>query len=132
MDWNQIVAELKPLLVLFAAVASVALLLGLFLMGVALWRLRRLRLPPDADFVEAMSLTPLLVVLVLDLLDFGLDFLSAPLAWAFLSKLGLRPLRGAAVIEVLIPGTQFIPTMTLAWLLVRLLGPRRFRRLLPG
>lgn len=132
MDWNQLVEQFKPLVTLFVSLALLALLLGLLLMGVALWRLRRLRLPPDADFVEAMSLTPLMVVIVLDLLDFGLDFLSVPLAWVFLAKIGLRPLRGAAVIEELIPGTQFIPTMTLAWLAVRLLGPRRLRRILPS
>jgi len=131
MDWHQLVADLKPLASLFFGAAIVALLLGLTLMTVALWRLRRLRLPPDADFVEAMNLTPLLVVIILDLLDFGLDFLSAPLSWVFLSKLGLRPLRGAAVIEDLIPGTQFIPTMTLAWLAVRLFGPRRLHQVLP-
>lgn len=48
------------------------------------------------------------MVLLLDLLDFSLDFLSAPIAWVILG------MRGVAVVEVLIPGTQFIPTMTLA------------------
>lgn len=132
MEWNELITELRPLLTFLAAAAGIALLLGLALMFLAIWRLRRLHIPPDADFVEAMSLTPLIVVLVLDLLDFALDFLAAPIAWAFLTRLGLRPLRGAAVIEQLIPATQFIPTMTIGWLAVRLLGPRRLRRILPS
>lgn len=125
MDWTTFDERLGSLLLTFAAVAGVALVIGLILMAIAIWQVRRLRLPPDATFVEAMALTPLLVVVTLDLLDFSLDFLSAPIAWLFLSKLGLTPLRGAAVIEDLIPGTQFIPTMTLAWVLVRFFGPSR-------
>jgi hypothetical protein len=62
---------------------------------------------------------------LLDLLDLGLDFFSAPVAWVILTKLGLGPLRGVTVVESLIPGTQFIPTMTLAWLFARYFDPNR-------
>ena len=50
----------------------------------------------------------------------GEDF-SAPIAWPLLGRLGLTPLRQVTVIEELIPGTQVIPTMTLAWLAARII-----------
>jgi hypothetical protein len=96
-----------------------ALLFSIMLGGFVLWRVRKIQLPPDADFFTAMRMTPLVVVLLLDLLDFTLDFLSAPVAWLLLTRLGLGPLRGVTVVESLIPGTQIIPTMTLAWIAVR-------------
>lgn len=130
MEWPQLSGDARSLLALLAGALILSTVLGLLLMFWVLWRVRRLRIPPDADFMEAMRLTPFVVVLVLDLLDFGLDFLSAPIAWVFLTRLGLHPLRGAAVVEELIPGTQFIPTMTLAWLLVRVFGLGRGRRFL--
>ncbi len=64
-------------------------------------------------------------MIALDLLDFSLDFLSAPFAWVLLGRLGLQPLRAVTVIESLIPGTQFIPTMTAAWILARLIHRNR-------
>jgi hypothetical protein len=96
-----------------------ALLFSIMLGGFVLWRVRKIQLPPDADFFTAMRMTPLVVVLLLDLLDFTLDFLSAPVAWLLLTRLGLGPLRGVTVVDSLIPGTQIIPTMTLAWIAVR-------------
>lgn len=117
MDWGQLFQTLL-------LISGVALLLAT-LMGVWVWRnVRRLRLPADATFVEAMRLTPFSVVLFLDLLDLGLDVFSAPISWVVLGHLGLRQLRGASVLEGLLPGTQAIPTMTVAWFLVRLFGPR--------
>ena len=95
--------------------------------GFVLWRVRKIQLPPDADFFTAIRLTPLVVVLLLDLLDFTLDFLSAPVAWLLLTRLGLGPLRGVTVVESLIPGTQIIPTMTLAWIAVRVFKVDRVR-----
>jgi hypothetical protein len=104
-------------------VSGISLVLAA-IVGVWVWnRVKRLRLPADATFVEAMRLTPFSVVLFLDLLDLGLDIFAAPVAWVVLSRLGLRQLRGASVIEALVPGTQMLPTMTTAWLLVRLFGP---------
>jgi hypothetical protein len=86
--------------------------------------IRRVRLPEGADALTALRMTPLSVVVLLDLLDLALDFLSAPLAWIILTRLGLGPLRGVTVVESVIPGTQFIPTMTLAWLFARFVDPR--------
>ncbi|MGA9533523.1 MAG: hypothetical protein WBR18_12465 [Anaerolineales bacterium] len=106
----------------YVAIGLIAL--GLVLAAVvAAWvviRVRRLRIPAGAGFWDALRLTPFSVVLLLDLLDFSLDIFGAPLAWAVLGYLGLRPLRAVTVVESLVPGTQLIPTMTVAWLAARL------------
>ncbi len=104
-----------------------ALLLAVAVGAYVFVRIRRINLPPEAGALEALRLTPLSVVVLLDLLDLGLDFLSAPVGWIILTRLGLGPLRGVTVIESLIPGTQFIPTMTLAWVYARYLDPGRNR-----
>lgn len=118
--------RISPELVLVGQVMLVAMLLSLVLAGalIALTyrRLKRIRIPPGAGFVTALRHVPLTLVLFLDLLDFGLDFFSVPIAWVILGKLGLQPLRGVTVVEEAIPGTQFLPTMTAAWLAVRLLS----------
>jgi hypothetical protein len=106
---------LYPLLALFGMALALAILLLLWIV----WRIRRINLPPDADWITAMRATPFVVVVMLDLLDFSLDFLSAPFAWVLLTYLGLKPLRAVTVIESLIPGTQFLPTMTAAWVIAR-------------
>ena len=117
VDWQQLFLYLL-------AFAGIWLLLATIL-GIWIWRsVTRLRLPDDVTFIEAMRLTPFRVVLFLDLLDFGLDFFSAPISWMMLSRLGLSKLRGATILEAFIPGTQAIPTMSLAWILVRLFGPK--------
>lgn len=117
--------DLADLLRIFLILAGAAILLAGVLIGWIVWRIRRIRLPQNADFITALQHTPLVVVVVLDLLDFGLDFLSVPIGWALLSRLGLQPLRGATILEELIPGTQLVPTMTIAWALARLVGRRR-------
>jgi len=103
-----------------------ALLFSGVLFGLVIWRVRKIQLPPNADFFTALRATPLIVVVTLDLLDFMLDFLSAPVAWVLLTRLGLGPLRGVTVVEGLIPGTQIIPTMTLAWIASRFFKAERF------
>ncbi len=118
--------EIDELFLLLLALMASSLLLALLLVALFVWRLRKIKLPPDADLFTALRATPFVVVLVLDLLDFGLDFLSAPLAWALLTRLGLKPLRGVTVVESLIPGTQFLPTMTTAWVLARLFGRQKW------
>jgi hypothetical protein len=118
--------EVRQLLIVFGLVFIGALLLTVLLLAIVLWRIRRINLPPNADPVTALRMTPLSVVIVLDMLDLTLDFLSAPLAWTLLTRLGLQPLRGAAAIVSLIPGTQFLPTMTLAWFIARLIRRNPF------
>jgi hypothetical protein len=117
--------RIPPELFFWGQVMLVAMLFSVILASLLLVltyrRLKRIRLPPGADFLTTLRHVPLTLVLFLDLLDFGLDFLSAPIAWTILGRLGLQSLRGVTVVEELIPGTQFLPTMTAAWLVARLL-----------
>ena len=114
--------NLEQLAIIILAAMGLALVLAVLVLFWVIWRVRHIEIPPDADFMTALRYTPFSVVLLLDLLDFGLDFLSAPFSWAILSWLGLKPLRGVAVIEGLIPGTNLLPTMTVAWVIARLGG----------
>ena len=108
------------------SVMSVALVLAMLLLAIIIVQVRRIHVPPGADFAETLLYTPFLVVLFLDVLDLALDFLSAPIAWIVLDRLGLKGLRGFATVESFIPFTQAIPTMTLCWLGVRVFGRDRF------
>ena len=123
MDWL-FSSDPNVLLTWLAVVLVVAFGLAFLLMLWIILQVRRINLPPDADFATTLRATPFVVVLMLDLLDLSLDFLSAPIAWVVLSRVGLKGLRGVTVVESIIPGTQLIPTMTLAWIIVRLAGPR--------
>lgn len=116
------------LLYIVLAVLGVSLLLAILVLIYILVSVKRIHIPEDADTLTALRLTPFAVVLFLDLLDLSLDFLAAPFAWTILGYLGLKKLRGVSVVESLIPATQFIPTMTLAWIFARLTGNQnRFR-----
>jgi len=84
--------------------------------------IRRLRIPPSADFFTTMRYIPLPLVILLDLLDFGLDIFSAPIIWIVLDRMGLPNLRNKATIEALIPFTNVIPTFTVSWFAARLLN----------
>lgn len=112
--------DLRDVIATLGIIIGIGLLLALILLAYVLWRVRRINLPPNADFFTALRHTPISVVILLDLLDLSLDFLSAPFAWVILGKLGLEPLRAVSVIESFIPGTQMLPTMTLAWIVARL------------
>lgn len=118
--------DLQQILLVLGVVLVGALALSGVLIAIIVWRVKRIHLPPNADPVTALRRTPLSVVIVLDLLDLSLDFLSAPIAWTLLSYLGLLPLRGAAAIVSLIPGTQFLPTMTVAWFVARMIRRNPF------
>jgi hypothetical protein len=99
---------------------AVSLVLALILFVVVIRQLKRINVPPDAGFSETLLYTPFLVVVFIDLLDLALDILAAPFAWVILDRLGLKALRGVSAVEGLIPFTQPIPTMTLAWIAVRI------------
>ncbi len=116
---------LQNFVLVLLGVMSVALIIALVLLAIIVIQVRRIHVPPDAGFTETLFYTPLLVVLFLDVLDLALDFLSAPIAWIVLDRLGLKGLRGIATVESLIPFTQPIPTMTMAWIGVRLMGKDR-------
>lgn len=116
---------LNDLLILFLVAAGVALLLALLGIVWLVLRVRRIGIPPGASLLTALRMTPLSVVIVLDLLDFALDIFAAPISWVLLGYLGLQPLRGVTTAESLIPGTQFLPVMTVAWLAARILDRER-------
>lgn len=99
---------------------GVSLALAAFILGLTYRRLKRIQVPPGADFFTTLRHVPLTLVVILDLLDFSLDVFSAPVTWILLGQLGLQSLRNVTVIEGLIPGTQIIPTLTVAWIMARL------------
>ena len=82
---------------------------------------RNINVPEGADFWETMQHTPFSVALLIDLFDFGLDVLSAPITWLILDRLGLKALRGFGLVEGLLPFTGPIPTMTVGWFISRLM-----------
>ncbi len=98
---------------------GVSVTLAVVLLILTYRRLKRIEVPANADFFTTLRHVPISLVLILDLLDFGLDFLGAPVGWVILSQLGLESLRGVTLVEGLIPGTQIVPTLTVAWLLAK-------------
>ncbi len=118
--------DLRNLAIAFLVIMAFAGLVGAVMLALAVRRLRALDIPADATFVETLLLTPLSLVIAIDLLDLALDILAAPISWAILDRLGLKALRGVAAVEALIPGTQLLPTLTACWIGVRVLDARRF------
>lgn len=114
--------ELETIVTFIGGVLLVALVLAAVTLTVALRKLRRIRLPPDADFFTAIRVVPFSLVVGLDLLDLGLDSFSAPIIWFILNRTGLQALRNVAAFEAFIPFTGPIPTLTLAWLAARYLN----------
>lgn len=112
MDWGD-------LLKLFLAIAAVALVLAGIVLFWAFRTLRRVRVPPDADYFTTVRAVPLSLVVGLDLLDLALDSFSAPIIWVILNRYGLQSLRNVASFEALIPITGPIPTLTLSWIAAR-------------
>ena len=106
-----------------------ALALGFFLLGIVVWQARKIDVPPGANFAETLLYTPFLIVVVIDLLDFALDLLAAPVSWIVLDRLGLKALRGVGTVQALLPFTQLIPVMTLSWIGVRVIGVERLHSL---
>ena len=112
-------SDFSTLLWIIGIVLAIAIVITLALVVWIVLRIRRIDLPPGADFLTALRATPLIVVIVLDLLDFSLDIFSTPITWAVLTYLRLAPLRLVAVVKDLIPVTNLIPLMTLCWLYAR-------------
>ena len=115
--------ELRTFLIIFITLSVIGLLMAVLLLVWVIWRVKRIQVPPGADFLTTLRYTPVSVVILLDLLDLAFDFLAAPFAWVLLSYLNLQSLRTVTVIEAIIPGTQFIPLMTAAWLFARFASP---------
>ncbi len=99
-----------------------AVLLGIIGLLLIHRSLARLQVPPNAGFATTLRIVPLSLVIVLDLLDLGLDIFAAPIVWLLLSRYRLQALRNVAAVEALVPFTQVVPTLTFAWLAVRMLG----------
>jgi hypothetical protein len=115
MDWKDILQALGIL-------ALIAVTLSAIVLFVAFQKLRRLRVPPDADFFTTLRAVPLSLVVWLDLLDLGLDVFSTPIIWYILGRFNLRALRNVASFEALLPFTGPIPTLTLSWWAARRLN----------
>jgi len=113
VDWDNL---LKVLI----AIAVVALVLSALVLAWAIRALRRVRLPPNADFFTTVRAVPLSLVVGLDLLDLALDSFSAPIIWLILNRYGLKALRNVGTIEALIPISGPIPTLTIAWFAARI------------
>lgn len=117
MDFSNLTGQ--DMLLILGIFIGTGLILSLLLAAWVFSTIRRIHLPPNADFFTTLRLTPLPVVILIDLLDLSLDFLSAPVAWVILDRLGLKPLRAISVVESMIPGTQLLPTMTAMWVVAR-------------
>jgi hypothetical protein len=105
---------------LLAVVAAITL--GLLLIALVYRRLRRIRVPPDADFFTTIRAVPLGLVVGLDLLDAGLDIFATPIVWVILSRFRLQALRNIATAQAIVPFTQPVPLLTVSWILARLLN----------
>ncbi len=113
--WGQFFTILLSLMAICLVVSIVGLLL-------IMRQIRRLNVPRDADFFTTMRHVPFILVLLLDLLDFGLDVFSAPISWIILDRMGLPNLRNKAALEAIIPITNAIPTFTISWVVARMLN----------
>ena len=99
---------------LLAAVAALAILWWLHR------RLEPLRIARDAELADTLRRVPLLLVVALDLLDMSLNVFAAPFVWVFLNRYGWAKLRNLATAAAALPGTQFLPVLTIAWLIARI------------
>ena len=87
-------ATLRIAIGVILGMMAIGIVLSIILIIFIVWRIRKIEIPPDADFFEALRYTPILIVITLDMLDFAFDFLSAPIGFTLLTFLGLNPLRG--------------------------------------
>jgi hypothetical protein len=113
---------LQSLLVIVLALMGASIFIAVVGLIALARSIRRLHVPPDADFFTTMRYIPLALAVLLDMLDFGLDIFSAPIIWIALDRMGLPNLRNKATVEALIPFTNVIPTFTVCWFAARLLN----------
>lgn len=100
----------------------IGVVLGLLVLALVWRKLSRIRVPANADFFTTIRAVPLGLVVGLDLLDLGLDIFATPIVWFVLSRFKLQALRNVAAVEALVPFTQPVPTLTIAWLAARALN----------
>lgn len=109
-------------LAIFGIIAAVCVTVGLLGLALLVRSIQKLDIPRDADFFTTMRHVPIALVIMLDLLDLGLDIFATPIVWIFLDRMGLPSLRNKALIEALIPFTGPIPTFTIGWIAARWLN----------
>ncbi len=118
------------------ALLVIGVTLGVLLIALAYRRLRRIQLPPNADFFTTLRAAPLTLVVGLDLLDAGLDIFATPIVWTILSHFRLQGLRNIAAAQAIVPFTQPVPLLTVAWIAARLFNlgraPSSARRYSPS
>lgn len=117
--------DLRQALLIVVLCIGSALIGAVALLIVAARQVADLDVPQDADFFETLQHVPITVPLALDLLDMAFDIFAAPVAWIILELMGLQALQMVTVLEGLIPGTQLIPTLTVAWAISRVMKKRR-------
>jgi hypothetical protein len=117
--------DLRQALLIVVLCIGASLIAAVALLIVASRQVADIRVPEDADFFETLQHVPITVPLALDLLDMAFDIFAAPISWIILELMGLQALQMVTVLEGLIPGTQIIPTLTLAWVGSRLMKNRR-------
>jgi hypothetical protein len=100
----------------------IGVVLGVLVLALVWRKLRRISVPPNADFFTTIRAVPLGLVVGLDLLDLGLDVFATPFVWIVLSRFKLQALRNVATVEALVPFTQAVPTLTIAWVAARALN----------
>ncbi len=112
--------------IIVAGICMAASLVGaIALLVLAARQISEIDIPEDADFFETMQHLPITVPLALDLLDMAFDIFAAPIAWLVLELLGLQALQLITVIEGAIPGTQLVPTLTIAWAISKMMKKRQ-------
>jgi hypothetical protein len=111
--------QLTDALLALGGCMAVSLVGAIALLVVAARQVAEIEVPEGADFFETLQIVPITVPLALDLLDMAFDVFSAPISWIILELLGLRALQTITVFESLIPGTQLIPTLTIAWFIAK-------------
>ncbi len=122
MDLPITIEDLRTLGIAIFIWITVCLTLALLLFIFVVRKIRRLDIPPGATLSETLQAAPFTLVAFIDLLDLGLDVFAVPITWVVLDRLNLRALRNVSALEALIPFTGPIPTLTLAWIWVRLFG----------
>jgi hypothetical protein len=114
-----VLQQLGIIVLLVMATSAGIALLGLWMIARSI---RNIQVPRNADFFTTMRYVPLTLVILLDMLDLGLDVFAAPLSWLVLDRMGMPNLRDKAAVEALLPFTGPIPTFTIAWFLARTAG----------
>ncbi len=109
-----------PFLTYLLIAMGIALVVSLAGLALIAHRVRNLHIPATADLFTTMHHVPLVLVVLLDLLDFSLDIFSAPIVWLVLNRMGLSSLRNTATVQAVIPISNTIPCLTIAWVAAHL------------